>query len=989
MAGSDSSEAPASPPRETPTINSCTKTKSKFSIRYLAADFKAKFCVSKHKPVENNRKKTHHGGALSLSYRRSRNHLLFLEPALENYTYHANVQINLAREKFKELQNLKRSGRHFDELRRAIQTAIAELKRQIPSEVNIPSTIKKDDQHGEAQPHSFEIIPDDILLMDSALKNYTDYMNVQISEAREKLKEMQNLGSSERDFDEVQKVIMKLHNPEPVKLQIREPIREPVNIISLAKIEDDLRFLDLMASKNMNESHEKINKINKVNLEVREKINQLREKFKELQTTSSSKGYPAELQKAFVLHKEIEMLRLQIAFDFTGCKRHDKPHKNPWPNVNKAKDEVRHFFYKEPEVAHAGDFDGQLKAFRDLPEHVGCCLLCFFKFPAEATIKRTTMIYLWMGQEFFIWGSAKEHKLLDPGEIFGQEIFDELIAKDFIEPVNQKYSLVPDSCRMKLSVRSSLLEEAEKRGFTSNGTLDLDLGFVRGDDLPGHSCLINVGEAIIDCRPAIFENMKHIRSLYLGRWQSSAKHHIELVDGRILHGLKMLCNLTFLSLRGISMITELPTSISELKILEILDLRACHDLEVIPDTISLLKRLEHLDMSECYFLEHMPKSLDQLPHLEVLKGFFIGDVNDNTGLCTLYDLSRDIEQFTLTKLNIYTSVKQFPREPDVSNLQRFKYLKKLTISWGVCSLQGQSNIEIQDQFQGSGTPFFLLEKLDLRGFPSTTLPCWVTSAKLCKLQKLYIRGGKLRDLSQLRDREGRQWKVKIIRLKYLSDLAIDWGELRRLFPQLIYLHQEDCPKLKDFPCDESGVWMDSKATYIQEQLQKYFRNSGISSSSMLGSGSTSASDDDLAENGQIFQFRNGVPEEMVVVSCSDSWSDFVGLRVSKPKPLENIIHSDASTTSKDDDHVEPLSLSSKLIRSDLLLVDLAFAEAKEYMDHLNVKFKQAHEKFEKLQTLGSNQRDFDELRKTVVKLKFQIPSHAKMRSIDSNPRRNQ
>lgn len=128
----------------------------------------------------------------------------------------------------------------------------------------------------------------------------------------------------------------------------------------------------------------------------------------------------------------------------------------------------------------------------------------------------------------------------------------------------------------------------------------------------------HVSEAIIDGGPGIFEKMKDIQSLYLGRWRSSTTHHIEVADAKFLHGLKKLNRLKFLSLRGISLITELPSFISNLNDLKILDLKAPHNLEVIPDQISLFKSLTHLDMSECYFVEYMPKGLAQLSNLEVL-----------------------------------------------------------------------------------------------------------------------------------------------------------------------------------------------------------------------------------------------------------------------------------------------------------------------------------------------------------------------------------
>ncbi|KAH7855235.1 hypothetical protein Vadar_022710 [Vaccinium darrowii] len=222
---------------------------------------------------------------------------------------------------------------------------------------------------------------------------------------------------------------------------------------------------------------------------------------------------------------------------------------------------------------------------------------------------------------------------------------------------------------MSLFVRSSLHEKAVSWRFTSNDTLDLDFGSARREsNVYGESFLINVGEAIIDSVPEIFANRKCIRSLHLRRWQGSATHHIELTDAKILHGLKKMDGLTFLSLQGISMITELPTVILELNDLKILDLRACHNLEVIPNKIGLLKKLTHLDVSECYLLEHMPKSLAQLSNLEVLKGFLIGDFK-NKQSCTLYDLSK---LRYLRKLNIYISVKNLLRLRDLEDFGGFR-----------------------------------------------------------------------------------------------------------------------------------------------------------------------------------------------------------------------------------------------------------------------------------------------------------------------------
>ncbi|KAA8515409.1 hypothetical protein F0562_018980 [Nyssa sinensis] len=122
--------------------------------------------------------------------------------------------------------------------------------------------------------------------------------------------------------------------------------------------------------------------------------------------------------------------------------------------------------------------------------------------------------------------------------------------------------------------------------------------------------------------------MKHVNVLYLGRCQSSAKHHIEVGETKFLEGLKDMKHLEFLSLYGISQITKLSDSISKLANLKILDLRACHSLEVVPKGIKKIQSLTHdLDMSECYLLNHMPTELSSLTELQVLKGYEQGKLD--------------------------------------------------------------------------------------------------------------------------------------------------------------------------------------------------------------------------------------------------------------------------------------------------------------------------------------------------------------------------
>jgi Leucine-rich repeat (LRR) protein len=93
-----------------------------------------------------------------------------------------------------------------------------------------------------------------------------------------------------------------------------------------------------------------------------------------------------------------------------------------------------------------------------------------------------------------------------------------------------------------------------------------------------------------------------------------------------------------------------------------------------------------------------------------------------------------------------------------------------------------------------------LQKLDLKCYPCEGPPSWLQPRNLPNLKKLYIRGGTLQNLSP------DEWKnVEVLRLKFLSNLKMDYKKLRSSFPSLIYLENFKCPKLTYFPCNENGV----------------------------------------------------------------------------------------------------------------------------------------------------------------------------------------
>ncbi|XP_059436876.1 uncharacterized protein LOC132169955 [Corylus avellana] len=380
--------------------------------------------------------------------------------------------------------------------------------------------------------------------------------------------------------------------------------------------------------------------------------------------------------------------------------------------------------FKSSQFKSSPAFRDFRKVYENLKLRTKLCLLCFAVIPENEVVKKRFMTHWWFGEGFV---SSLDDNAAD-------QIFEELVNKNCIEPVDEKYKYVVDSYKMNPLIRSAVIllaKEAQffdfddknnpsaifhksyraclvdefKYGELFKSKIDLTgkNGSKRKNEGSGHEqgptssasdsgpklkldpeklqVIFNVNEPYPDVFDLEwFSKLKNVKVLYLGRWQTSAKHHIEVEGIDFLTGLKSMKLLRFLSLQGISRITKLPDSVSKLVNLTILDLRACHNLEAIPSGIGSLKSLTHLDISECYLVDYMPKEIISLSKLQVLKGFVIShhDSRANPN-CSLEDLSKLRE---LRKLSIYTSSNIFPEDKDVTTLERFVGLRKLTITWG-------------------------------------------------------------------------------------------------------------------------------------------------------------------------------------------------------------------------------------------------------------------------------------------------------------------
>ncbi|CAL5355259.1 unnamed protein product [Camellia sinensis] len=534
-----------------------------------------------------------------------------------------------------------------------------------------------------------------------------------------------------------------------------------------------------MIGRDLNFMKETMTQIQKFVDRMNVQINQACEKFEEIKTREGG----SDINELDQLKMSVKKLKSQIP---SKLKIHydddSKPHRKPWSDgsINGSSSNY------QVDVNKSG-YLHSTSALADIQ---------------MATMKKRFVIYWWIsGCIPFEAEAAERH---------ANGILNGLTAKGFIEPIYKNCGSIVDSYRMPPAIRCVLTTEPTVDRFG-------DLTY-RGLTF-WYGSIVNVDAAIIDGRhEIIFKRCTDLKVVYLGRWQNSVTHHIEVSDIKILNFLKNMKQLRVLSLRGISLITELPQFISQLTSLKTLDLKSCHNLEVVPDWIGLLENLTHLDISGCYLLDHMPKGLGALSNLEVLKGFIIRDSNDEKS-CTINNLTK---LSNLRKLSISVSMKEFPTDLQLLYLQRLYHLEKLKISWSGCILRGKTDDSPkQAQLFSKQTtltrsfieqrdpklPLLLklpssLQKLELEGFPEIDTPDWLRSNNLDNLKKLYIRGGLLCNLDKIV-----ATTVQMLQLKYLSNLEMPWKDIMMLFPNLIYLEKVECPGLNSFPCDQNGVWM--------------------------------------------------------------------------------------------------------------------------------------------------------------------------------------
>ncbi|XP_020871515.1 axoneme-associated protein mst101(2)-like [Arabidopsis lyrata subsp. lyrata] len=341
---------------------------------------------------------------------------------------------------------------------------------------------------------------------------------------------------------------------------------------------------------------------------------------------------------------------------------------------------------EEFEISSA--FEEVVEKFQGLDEFTQkLCLLSFAVFPENREVTRTMLMYWWIGEGFIS---------CDDSEDSVKRILDAFSAKKLLEPVEDDRKLLPNSYKMAPHVHSAVIYLAKKMDlfelYNHNGKL------IMKKSLRKKVCLVKDSSLLRDAKTSVMEPktlqtvfnsserfpdftfkwfplMDSLRVLYLGRWEQTAKRHIEVESTEFLKNMKSLKNLRLASFQGISRIERLENSICKLPELVILDLKACYNLEVLPSDIGLFEKLIYLDVSECYMLDSMPKGIAKLSKLQVLKGFVISE-SDHEDNCAVKHLKN------LRKLSITVNKYSYKVESLMMSLTGLQKLVSLKIAWG-------------------------------------------------------------------------------------------------------------------------------------------------------------------------------------------------------------------------------------------------------------------------------------------------------------------
>jgi hypothetical protein len=331
------------------------------------------------------------------------------------------------------------------------------------------------------------------------------------------------------------------------------------------------------------------------------------------------------------------------------------------------------------------------------------CLCSLIIFPENTKLKKKLLVHWWIGLGLVSYGDksvTEKHS--------AEFVFSTLIKKEILIPsrdglrkhykVDDSYTINPSNYDKAISAFKGRIQN-KPVGMNEEGTGKLHVYIKDNVEL----AVLNVGQKPMNSK--YISKSSTLKVVQLGKWlytEQEQKYDYQtfynatkLSDCIEVGGTAFLENMgqavTYLSLKGISKIENLPQSVGKIRGLMILDLKDCHSLQRLPqkpkptireklckEQYYWFKELRYLDITGCYLLDHVPKWICELSDLQVLKGaVFNGFIPDH---CQLQDLSK-LQK--LKKLSIKLINPESLAPEDFTGLKSLHTLRVLTIVWSM------------------------------------------------------------------------------------------------------------------------------------------------------------------------------------------------------------------------------------------------------------------------------------------------------------------
>lgn len=380
--------------------------------------------------------------------------------------------------------------------------------------------------------------------------------------------------------------------------------------------------------------------------------------------------------------------------------------------------------------------------FRSCPDFLKPCIFYLSIFPKSEIIRRRRLVMRWVAE-----GYSKD-KDSDSADENGEELFAKITELSMIQPPER--AIVTNMRLVWCQVSAFFHEYIISRPKEENVTFALEVFALKGccRQTTGRTGRHLVIEKSWERDRIVFESidLSRLRSLTVfGDWSpffiSESMKVLRVLDLENASGvtdkdvhkmLKLLRRLKFLSLRGCSMIRNLPGSVSKLRQLQILDVRYT-SIVALPVSITKLKKLQYIRAGTTTPLEN--RKCLQLVGVQMASGVgkltllhTLGVVNISAakGKVILEEL-KNLTQ--LRKLGVAGVSKNNSKEL-CSTISDHSHLQSLSV-WLDKGDQG-----CLDCMPGeTSRPPKKLQSLKLYG-PLEKLPMWIRD--LCNLRKLNL-----------------------------------------------------------------------------------------------------------------------------------------------------------------------------------------------------------------------------------------------------------